>query len=110
MPTLHAIGVVLSRCPLTLRFVAWCFSMLQPCCFTSFVAQFGAVGLDESLRFELRKQGATGVYTTCVCPVSPYKLKTLECPSVGACVRCCRPLVHLLHLALVSGLVYTLTC
>ncbi|EGD80039.1 epidermal retinol dehydrogenase 2 [Salpingoeca rosetta] len=31
-------------------------------------SKFGAVGFDESIRFELRKMGKTGVHTTCVCP------------------------------------------
>jgi len=31
-------------------------------------SKFGAVGFDESLRFELRKLGKTGVHTTCICP------------------------------------------
>jgi all-trans-retinol dehydrogenase (NAD+) len=30
--------------------------------------KFGAVGLDESLRVELRQSGKTGVKTTCICP------------------------------------------
>lgn len=31
-------------------------------------SKFGAFGFNESLRFELRKQGKKGVSTTCVCP------------------------------------------
>ena len=31
-------------------------------------SKFGAVGTDEALRFELKKLGKDGVFTTCVCP------------------------------------------
>jgi all-trans-retinol dehydrogenase (NAD+) len=31
-------------------------------------SKFAAVGIDEAIRFELRKLGAFGVFTTCICP------------------------------------------